>query len=338
MREPFNIACSTETGSIGVLHLKRIWSSTMSVRRGGACHRDNEHYLDQMVLDGLGLGLQQTIQYLYSNTPTFDEFEQWIIKVAGRPDRLCIDRLNATIAGHPHTEPVRRWLELVERSEPVLTQSDLSLWAENGYVVLENAVSEVATAKAAKVIWEYVGAVPDSPDSWYQPTNNGIMVDLIQHEDLESNRRSPRIHKAFAQLWETADLWVSADRCGFHPPQRENWPFQGPDLHWDIDLNGPLTFGTQGILYLTDTPPEQGALTLVPGFHLQLSDRLQIPDVASVPSPQDLHAIGSVAIGGKAGDMVIWHHAIPHGSRPNFGKRPRIVQYINLQPARRKAL
>ena len=335
MNQPFNIAPSTEVGSLGALHLKRIWSSAMAERRDHSIKRHGEKLLDAMVLNGLGLGLHQTLQHLYTRTPTFDDFEKWVIATAGKPDRLRIDRINATITGHAYSEPVRQWLETIESAEPVLTQDDLCFWEENGYVVLREAVSANASMAAAKVIGEYVGADPSSPDSWYRSSAaHGIMVELIQHPTLENNRRNARIHKAFAQLWGTADLWVTADRCGFHPPQRDNWPFPGPDLHWDIDFAQPLTFGAQGILYLTDTPAEQGALTLVPGFHHRLSNWLRTLKPGADPQKQDLHALGSVAVGGQTGDMIIWHHALPHGSRPNLGSRPRIVQYINMLPGR----
>jgi len=275
MSELLNIASSSEVGSLGVFHLKRMWSAVMAERRGHSFKRDGEQYLDKMVLNCLGLGLHQTLHYLYSSTPTFNDFEDWVIMTAGSPDRLRVDRFNASIAGHAYSEPVRQWLETIESSAPVLTPDDLSFWEENGYVVLRDAVSLKARTEAARVIWDYVGAEPDAPHSWYDRVEHGIMVELIQHPALEVNRRSARIHKAFAQLWGSADLWVTADRCGFHPPQREDRPFPGPDLHWDIEFDQPLTFGTQGIRYLTDTPPEQGALTLVPGFHHHLSDWLR---------------------------------------------------------------
>ncbi|MGZ0787900.1 phytanoyl-CoA dioxygenase family protein [Pseudomonas saponiphila] len=34
----------------------------------------------------------------------------------------------------------------------------------------------------------------------------------------------------------------------------------------------------------------------------------------------------------KAGDLIIWHHALPHGASPNRGTLPRMVQYINFYP------
>ncbi|MGB0722782.1 MAG: phytanoyl-CoA dioxygenase family protein, partial [Gammaproteobacteria bacterium] len=91
---------------------------------------------------------------------------------------------------------------------------------------------------------------------------------------------------------------------------------------------------TQGILYLTDTPDEQGATTLVPGFQHRLKRWLETLPPGADPQQQDLHALGSKPIGAGAGDMVIWHQWLPHGSRPNRGTRPRIVQYINYAPLR----
>ena len=40
----------------------------------------------------------------------------------------------------------------------------------------------------------------------------------------------------------------------------------------------------------------------------------------------------AVPIAANAGDFVIWHHALPHGSSPNRAAYPRIVQYINMYP------
>lgn len=47
-----------------------------------------------------------------------------------------------------------------------------------------------------------------------------------------------------------------------------------------------------------------------------------------------IHALGSQPIGGRAGDLIIWHQALPHGSRPNRGTQPRMVLYINMFPTR----
>ena len=334
MIDDFAIADTAETGALGVPHLKRIWSAAMAGRQGQAVDRASERQWDHTVLNAVGIGLHQTIEYLFSSGPSFAEFEDWIVTTAGAPDARNIERLQATVNGEPYSAPIVDWLASIDNMPPVLSADDLAFWDEHGFVVLKDAVSVNDRRNAEALIWDRVEAAPDQPNSWYQhKVDHGIMVELIQHPSLEANRRSQRIHKAFAQLWETADLWVSADRCGFHPPQRDDHPFPGPDLHWDLEFSKPLTFGTQGILYLTDTPPEQGALTVVPGFHRKLPEwHAELPTDAD-PNQQNLHDLGAQPIGAKAGDMVIWHQFLPHGSRPNLGEKPRIVQYINLTPA-----
>jgi hypothetical protein len=39
-------------------------------------------------------------------------------------------------------------------------------------------------------------------------------------------------------------------------------------------------------------------------------------------------------VAAKRGDMIIWHHLLPHGSSPNRAQRPRAVQYMSLRPTR----
>lgn len=331
------ISGSIETGKIGIFHLKKFWSTVIALRNGALIDQRRDEIINKLLLNTLGLGLHQALQYIYMNTPSFEMFEEWIIETAGKPSKLQVDRFNAEINKKPQSDSVLSWLETVDTHEQVLSDDDLSFWKENGYIILKNAISEDARLAAEKAIWGYIGANPDFPDSWYGNTENddihGIMVELIQHPALNVNRYAARIHKAFAQLWGTTNLWATADRCGFHPPQRDDHPFPGPDLHWDINFDHPLSFGTQGILYLTDTPAEQGALTLVPGFQHRLSDWLSNLKPIEDPQKQDLHSLGSFAVEASAGDMVIWHQALPHGSRPNLGVNPRIVQYINMLPS-----
>ncbi|MDO1528560.1 phytanoyl-CoA dioxygenase family protein [Fulvimonas sp. R45] len=324
---------SRVVGALGVPHLKRLWSTAMAARTGAPVRRPGEARLDRLVLDALGLGLHQTWHHLMSAGPTFEAFEAWVVATVGPPDALRVERLQATLLGAPPPPAVRSWMAAVEAAPPVLTGDDLACWQANGYVVLRQAVGEAVRRDAERAVYAHVDATSDARESWYRGDGrHGIMVELIQHPALEAVRRSPRIHKAYAQLWGSADLWVSADRCGFHPPQRNGAPFPGPDLHWDLDFGEPLAFETQGIVYLADTPAEQGALTVVPGFQRRLPDWLASLPPGADPQRQDLHALGPKPVAGRAGDMVIWHAWLPHGSRPNLGERPRVVQYVNMMP------
>ena len=176
---------------------------------------------------------------------------------------------------------------------------------------------------------------PDDPGTWYKkPAQPAIMVQFFHHSALSATRNSPRIHKAFAEIWNTADLWPTIDRVSFNPPETDKWKFPGPRLHWDTSLDPPIPFGVQGILYLTDTLSTQGAFTCVPGFHRRVEEWVRGLPAYANPREQDLESLGAISIAASAGDLIIWHQALPHGSSPNRATRPRIAQYLSMNPAK----
>jgi hypothetical protein len=229
------LADTTETGALGVYHLKRLWSRIMAAHAGSlACPAQHDRQLDTLVIHALGLGLEQTLDYLGQQAPTFANFERWIVVTTGGIDPAQIARINAAVTGTPYPDTIKHWLADVDASEPVLTADDLAFWNEHGYVVLHDAVPADTRDVAAEAVWTHLGASADDPQSWYRRRDHGIMVQYFQHPAFAANRRSPRIHKAFAQLWGTADLWVTTDRVGFNVPERPGFLFPGPDLHWDV--------------------------------------------------------------------------------------------------------
>lgn len=281
---------------------------------------------DVTLIAGLGLGLQETHRFLYEHRPSLAEFEDWILTTnGGSIDAALLARLDAALNGTPLPEPPLA---------PVLSADELAHWDAQGFVVLREAVPPEDCAAAAEAIYEFLDARPDDPQSWYHKVNgHSIWVPLLRHPVFARNRHAARIRSAFAQLWGRQDLWVNTDQCGFNPPVRPDWPFPGPHLHWDVSLAQPFTFGTQAILYLTDTGATQGAFQCVPGFHHRLAAWLAVLPPGADPRAQDLTKLGPVPVAGRAGDLIIWHHLLPHGSSPNHATLPRLVQYLNLQPA-----
>jgi ectoine hydroxylase-related dioxygenase (phytanoyl-CoA dioxygenase family) len=334
MKEQITIVGSEETGRLGARHLKRFWALSLAKRDGKFIEQTEKDWrFDNLVLNGLGLPLEETIGYLMQRAPDFDEFENWILeKNGGNVDRLQIERLNCILSNQPYGKSLTRQLREIEESEDVLTEEDLNFWDENGYVVVRQAVSREQAQMTENAVWEFLGMNPNDSASWYEkPVGKGIMMDFYHHPTLLENRKSRRIQKAFAQLWKTADLWATTDRTSFNPPETAKYQFQGPRLHWDMSLEPPFHFGTQGLLYLCDTPAEQGAFCCVPGFHRSIETWL-----ANLPENADPRQVNldnsAVPVTAEAGDFVIWHHALPHGSSPNRGNYPRIVQYLNMYP------
>lgn len=228
----------------------------------------------------------------------------------------------------------------------VLSNRDLEFFDENGYVIARQAVSREQAEETARAICAFAQKDPDDPGTWYAepppgpagpdgpgvPARKGtIMIEIYHHQTLWNNRTAPRVHRAFSQIFGSEKLWVSHDRASINPPSRDPGE-QENGLHWDADLEDrPVAFGVQGVLYLNDTPAKQGAFVCVPGFHRKLEDWLErLPPGSRTYEGDDPPR----RIGAEAGDLIIWRTALPHSAGINRGVRPRVAQYIAMEPAR----
>jgi hypothetical protein len=289
---------------------------------------------DTTLLSGLRLNVRETLAFLHQNRPTLEAFEEWIARTVGQPiNPTHLARLNHALSeSGSGSEP----LDLTAAT--VLTDEDLAFWDRNGYVVLYDAVPPENVQAAVDAICTWLDVDLADPGTWYGgPQGHSIWIPLLHHPALEANRQAQRIHRAFAQLWNREDLWVNVDQAGFNPPEKPGWSFPGPNLHWDVSLARPIPFGAQAILYLTDTAADQGAFCCVPGFHERIDSWLDSVTAGTECSQRDPRTIdlssSAVPIPGRAGDLVIWHHALPHGASPNRAAVPRIVQYLQMLPS-----
>lgn len=315
-----------ELGALGVAGLKHFWKRKMASRTDGDRHLSgaDDQRADRVLLAGLRLGVRETIDFLMTGTPSFDEFEAWVLtKNGGAIEPARLERLNGAVRGDGTFT-----LESI-LAEPVLTPADLAHWDEHGYILVKGTVSVAECLAAVEAILSYAGMSLEEPASWYK---SGLWIPLAHHSALWANRNSRRIHTAFAQIWRRSDLWMNVDVCGVNPPLRPGRTFQGAPLHWDMTLAPPLRFGTQAILYLTDTAANQGAFSCVPGFHQRLETWLKEMPAGADPRAMAQRELRAIPIAGEAGDLIIWHQALPHGATPNLGASPRIVQYLEMFP------
>ena len=327
--QSIELPSSFESGKLQVLHLRRYFSKCMAKKNGLLHVADfiDESTTDVALLSVLGLGLEQTLSYVYRECKGFDEFENWILEVNdGQLQQDKISSFNAALKGEQYIP--------AKAVEQVLSDSEIATWNEQGYLIIRNAVPREDCEATVAMICEYLNVDLNDPESWYgdHPARQGIMVQLFQHPLLQKNRASEKIRLVFEQLWGRTDIYLNTDRVGFNPPETAKYHFPGPYLHWDVSIEPPIPFGTQGILYLADTAANQGAFTLIPGFHHRMEEWVNSLPAGANPRQQDLYALGATPIAANAGDFIVWHQALPHGSSPNTAALPRFVQYLNYNP------
>ncbi|MBX9635812.1 MAG: phytanoyl-CoA dioxygenase family protein [Magnetospirillum sp.] len=325
-----------EVGALGVVYLKRLWSFWISNVSWAAEDKVSHWRALNVLFSGLGLGVEETLRHVAQSRPSFEEFEDWVVeRNGGAIDPMVIARLNAALTGAVPPAEALAQFRAVEQAAPVFSAQDLAHWDEQGWVILHDAISPEACRATAQAIWDAQGMSADDPTDWRRagPRQQCVFVQLFRHPALDANRRSARIHKAFAQLWGTADLWVSTDRVGFNQPVTSERPFPGPPIHWDVSLTQPIPLGIQGLIYLTDTSAEQGAFALVPGMHRRMGAWLDALPPGQNPNAYAAATLEMTPIAGRAGDLVLWHHALPHGPTPNTTDQPRLVQYLKMFPA-----
>jgi hypothetical protein len=223
---------------------------------------------------------------------------------------------------------------------PVLSQSDLAFWEDNGYVIVPKAVPQENLDAVIDLIHEFQGTSPDDPASWDRVPvgwggdairSKGGMLEVYQHQALWNNRQYPRVHAAFAEILGTEKLWVSIDRANFNVPDPDYQGF----IHWDWDsTERPIPLRVQGVLSLSDTSDDQGGFQCVPGIHKNLDAWASTQPADRDPRKPDLSNLTVKQIETKAGDLIIWHVALAHGNGQNRSDRPRMAQYITMFPAR----
>lgn len=326
-----------EKTNLGVYHLKRFWHKAQLQRRANRsviaqaqldAIKAEEWQIDRILLDKLGVGLEPAIVQVYQSN-TVAEFERWLeFANGGAIDPATIEWVNEALQACRNNEKSL----LVDVNDLPLNGEQLAYWDEHGYLIIPGALSPEETAAARNAIWDYLQMREDQPETWYQPGGEmkKIMVQLFAHPALDVARQSPYIRAIFSQLWQRDDLVVATDRTGFNPPETDQWKFPGPGIHWDLELKAPIPFGTQGLIYLTDVAEHQGAFCCVPGFHKKIDGWLAQQPQGVDLQQQDWSQWPVKPIAAKAGDLIIWHQALPHGSSPNRADFPRMVQYINM--------
>ena len=101
---------SEVSGPLGAIHLPRLWSKLTLSAKGQLAEGYAEcgGGFDQMVLDGLSIDRDAAVNQVKSSTPTYAEFENWVLEQRGGSiPQSEIDSSNAAIRGYNHDDATR---------------------------------------------------------------------------------------------------------------------------------------------------------------------------------------------------------------------------------------
>ena len=126
-----------ETGKIEIYYLKKIWLYYNNLKTSGEPSEKQvvEWKYINALFKTLRIGIEPTIKYLFHEAPSFDQFEDWIIK-NGTVSSEMIDHFNTIIS-------LEGKEDLQLKKEPdILSSDDLISWQEKGHVVLKDVISK----------------------------------------------------------------------------------------------------------------------------------------------------------------------------------------------------
>lgn len=248
---------------------------------------------------------------------------------------------------HSHPTSARETTQLkdIRKRLPlrVLSDADWTHWTTQGYVIVRQAVPADTVQRLVALLWAFDEKDPHDRSTWSAPQrrdhamtelNHTGMLEIYNHQYLWDSRTDPRVYDAFVDIWDREDLWVTIDRANLNLPK----PRTGsPDgfIHWDVDTSRrPLPIGVQGVLSLARQDHEVGGFQCVPELFWGFEEWVATQPADRDPMHPDVTGLTIVNVEMDAGDLLIFNSLLAHGVRPNHSTdRPRIAQYIAMQPA-----
>jgi ectoine hydroxylase-related dioxygenase (phytanoyl-CoA dioxygenase family) len=218
-----------------------------------------------------------------------------------------------------------------------LSADDIAFYRENGYLMIENAVSPEDLAEMQQVTRDFIErsrAVTESTDVYDLDEGHGpdnprltrIKLPHKQHAVFERVLKSERMKGYFTALLgpnvvlQTSKLNTKAPGGGAAVEWHQDWAFY-PHTNDDI-----LAFG----LMLEDVDLANGPLMVIPGSHrgpLLSHHKNGVFAGAIDPDDPEFHFDRAVTLTGKAGSMTVHHARTLHGSAPNRSDRPRFILF-----------
>lgn len=225
----------------------------------------------------------------------------------------------------------------------MLTAEQLDFYKEQGYLKIENAISQDQLDALRRTTDEFIDrsrGISASDDVFDLDEGHGpdtprltrIKLPHKQHQVYSDLLRSDRILGYMRALLganvllQTTKLNTKAPGGGAAVEWHQDWAFY-PHTNDDV-----LAFG----LMLDDVDEANGPLMVIPGSHKGpvLSHHNNGVFCGAInPDDPDFHYDQAVTLTGKAGDMTVHHARTLHGSTPNTSDRARLIMFMECTAA-----
>ncbi len=225
----------------------------------------------------------------------------------------------------------------------MLTQDQKQFYDDNGYLLIEDAVTPEQLARLQEItrnLVEASRAFTESDDiydldeghSAEAPRLTRIKLPHKQHPFYDEILKNSGVTAVLRDLLGdnatllTSKLNTKAPGGGAAVEWHQDWAFYP---HTNDDL---LAFG----LMLEDVTPENGPLQVIPGSHRGpvLSHHMNGVFCGAVnPEDPDFDSSKAVTLTGRAGSMSVHHVRMLHGSAPNLSDRPRYILFYEIARA-----
>ncbi|MCR9110222.1 MAG: phytanoyl-CoA dioxygenase family protein [Rhodobacteraceae bacterium] len=219
----------------------------------------------------------------------------------------------------------------------MLSADQKRFYDENGYLLVENAVTGEQLDRLREITYRLIDASRDV-------TESDAVYDLDKGHSVDAPRltRIKLPHKRDPYFWEilrnSALTGVLTDLLGPHTnlltsKLNTKAPGGGRAVEWHQDWafypatnDDLLAFG----LMLEDVDEANGPLMVIPGTHKgPVLSHSANGFFAGAIDPDDplFEPDKAVTLTGKAGDMTVHHARILHGSAPNMSDRNRLILF-----------
>ena len=220
----------------------------------------------------------------------------------------------------------------------MLTQEQKLEFVDKGYLKFENAVPQDLIAKARRAMNHSIGEVGLGGEDLENNRSGYHCAELCDQSVISDLFNTPAIMEIFEDLMGEGNVqpieWAK-------PYPRFPLPLgeEAKEPGGHIDGTGSGTNGTAkgdynrgftafSVVYLADVPePYSGNFTVWPGSHRAMETHFKDVghEVLSNGMPKIDLPEPAVMVTGKAGDLVVAHHAMVHGACQNASPNTRLA-------------